>query len=286
MQLTPGTTINQGDVVSRQTIFDLISNASIDSVVVETDLSSDTPTHQSASNPPTAAPGTFWWDKSTQLLRVFHDEVDNTGVSLWLAIGPDSYEVEAIASEPIPFGAACIIDFDQGHKWVKLPPSSSDLVAMGHTAARVEPLKVVGFNQTFDDGNFVPDNFGRLSSPVTVASGAWFRLAVAGVVWGWTPFNRSDGGTWLAAGRGVNDVLTIVSGTDFSAGAGGFTSPRGLTLDDARGGLVYDQSYSVMQNGAPSFCLNSVHRTVATSTAESYARGIFFCPRMGRQTNV
>lgn len=289
MKLTPGTSINSGDTVTRQTIFDLVAEAAIDGVVLEADLSSDVNQHASASNPPSSpGPGSTWWDKANQVLRVWHDEIENTGVSLWLAIGPDVFEVEALAAEPIPFGAACILDLEAGHKWVKLPPSGSDLVALGYTASRVEPLKVVGFNNHYgrSTNNYVPSNIGLLSSPVTAASGTWFSLTVAGLVWGWTPFNRRTGADWLAGGRSVNDVLGLVSGTVFSSVDGGFTSPRGHTLDDARGGVVLEDSYSQMQNAAPAYCMNTFLRTQATDTGEKYARGFFFCPRMGRLTNA
>jgi len=276
MRLTPGTTIDTGDIVTRQTIFDLVALAAIDGVVVDTDLSVDTTQNVASTNPPSIiGPGTMWWDKAEQVQKVWHDEIDNTGVSLWLAMGPDHYEVEAIASEPIPFGAACILDLEAGNKWVKLPPSGSDLVGLGHTAARVEPLKVVGFNNT-----------GQQMSPVTADSGGFFSMAIAGFVWAWFPFNRSDGGTWLAAGRSPNDVNTLISGIRFDTSGGGFTSPGGYDLLTARGGLVYEAAYADTQNGAPAYVCNSVHRTIATDTFETYSRVLFFCPRMSRQVNV
>jgi hypothetical protein len=275
MKLTPGTTINAGDIVTRQTIFDLVDKAAI-STVEELDLSSDTNQNVSATNTPLVpGPGTMWWDKADQVMKVWHDEIQNTAVSLWLAIGPDRFDVEALCAEPIPFGAAVQLDLTAGHKWVKLPPSGSDLVAMGHTAARMEPLNVIGFNNT-----------GQGISPVTGASGAWISVAIAGFVWAWFPFNRNDGSIWIATGRAANDVNTLVSGTDFSTNSGGMTSPRGYDLGTGRGGVIYEQAFSATQDNSPSYCCNSVHRVRATDTFENYTRVLFFCPRMGRQSNV
>lgn len=287
MKLTPGVTINSGDVVSRQTIFDLVDQASIDSVVVATDLSSGTPQNVSQSGPPSSpGPGSMWYDQTADVMRIFYDEIGGTGVSLWLAAGPDVFEVEALASEPIPFGAAVQLNLTAGDKWVKLPPSASDLVVVGHTAARVEPLRVVGFNNDYQDYVDYPNGSGFATSMPTVASGTWFRMVVSGLVWCWHPLNRNNGAVWLATGAAVTDVLTLASGTDFSGAAGGFTSPRGHTLADCKGGLIHDGAFSVMQNGAPSFCAMSLHRAIATNTADVYSRSMFFCPRMGRQTNA
>lgn len=287
MKLTPGTTINSGDTVTRQTIFDLIGSASIDGVVADTDLSDGTPQNVSQSGPPSApGPGSMWWDKTNQVMRVWYDEIDGTGVSLWLAAGPDVFEIEAIASEPIPFGACVQCDLAAGHKWMKLPPSGSDLVVMGHTAARVEPLRVVGFNNDAQANNYVPDSAGYSNSMPTTASGAWFRLTVSGVVWAWHPLNRNQGGTWIAAGQSVTDSLALVSGTVFSTAPGGFTSPRGYDLANSKGGLIFEEVFAAVQDGSPSIICLTGHRAIATNSADVYSRAFFFCPRMGRQSNA
>jgi hypothetical protein len=83
-------TTSLGTSVTRQDLYDLInkstlsigafSPAGVGSVVAST-------------NPPTAFTASTWWfDQETQLLRVPLNNVDGSGCSLWLSVGPDSWE--------------------------------------------------------------------------------------------------------------------------------------------------------------------------------------------------
>ena len=90
-------------------------------------------------------------------------EVDSTGVSLWLASGPDRFDVPCIAAEPIPAGAMLDLWYD---KWVSLP-----------TEPHQRPL---GFNQSgIDNMEDMND-----ATQDTAVSGSWIRVAVDGIVIG------------------------------------------------------------------------------------------------------
>lgn len=270
MRLTPGVTINTGDVVTRQTMQDIVANAAVGTIGT-VDLAGDTVTLTSQTEPPTdPGPGSLWWDRGEQVLRCWHDWVADTAVSLWLRIGPDHFDVAALTVEETPFGAALYFDLERGNRHVRKPPSGQELVDLTEPVAKWEPLKVVGFNNT-----------GQVFSAVTAASNTWIAMTVAGLPWAWYPLNKNFGGTWLARLRNHTDFDSLISGATFSSVEGGFTAPRGETIDQTRGGLVAAE-YSSLQNNIGAYVGISMYRVVATADSSSYARIHFQNPRMGR----
>ncbi len=272
MRLTPGVTISTGDVVTRQTLADLVGNAAVGTIGT-VDLDDETGTLTSQTEPPeTPRPGDFWWDRGEQVLRCWHDVVANTGVSLWLRVGPDHFDVAALAVEETPFGAALYFDLERGDRHVRKPPNGQELVDMTEEVAKWEPLKVVGFNNT-----------GQVFSAATAASNTWIAMSVAGLPWAWYPLNKNTGSVWIARLRDHLDFDSLISGATFSTVSGGFTAPRGETIDQTRGGLVYAE-YAALQNNIGAYVGISMHRVVATDANSSYARIHFQNPRMGRIT--
>jgi hypothetical protein len=220
MQLTPGVTIERGDIVSRQTIYDLVRLAVI-GTVQQSDMAGNTLTIVSQSLPPsTPGPGTLWWDMTSQLAKVWTDMLDGTTVSLWLAIGPDRFDTAVLATEPIPFGAACEAAYG-GVRTVKLPPHPTTVNALGYTAGRFENMRVIGFNQSTLHGAG-----GTLTVP-TAQSGAWLALGIAGIVRIWSPWYH------ITTGFGVRPslmagLISMYSGT------------TGASDGDGRGGVMFD----------------------------------------------
>lgn len=134
----------------------------------------DRATHLTAATS-TPFPGHAFYSQAEALLYIFHDEVEGTGVSLWLAIGPDRFDVACVAAEPIPAGAIVepLID-----KYVRVATEASN-----HAAAIS-----MGANQAGID-------FDDVSNPTTAASGAWIPVAVDGNIWAYAndttlDFNR------------------------------------------------------------------------------------------------
>lgn len=260
MNLTPGVTINSEDAVTRQTIYDLVANA-VGGIVQASDLHSSVQTISTGSDAPTAYPGKVWFDEVENLFKVYVDEIDGTGCSLWLAFGPDRFDIPMIASEPIPFGAA--VQLAGNARYAKLPPGPLELVNLGYPAADAEAWKVVGFQ-----------NIGVAESHTTAASGSWFNCAVEGVVWTWHPLNKNLGGAHAGgfANSGGLRFDSLCSGITLTTGPSGYTAVAGgLT----KGGYVA-QTANVAGVGlvVGMESIDAFHR--------NWKRSIFFGARRGR----
>src|SRR5262245_12236792 len=215
-QLTPGVTINSGDIVTRQTIYDLVRLAGL-GTVQQSDLNEGVLTVVSQTLPPTPSPGMLWWNQYEQLMMVYTDMLDNTGVSCWLSIGPDRFDVALYAEEPIPYGAAVVPGRTGGLRAVRLPPHPREYVATGVTVSRFMSMQVIGLNQ----------QLGGTMTVATTASGTWFRCATLGLARGWAPVHRTfaefgtDSGAWVAP----------ISGWSGLSGASGISDVRGGILN-------------------------------------------------------
>jgi hypothetical protein len=235
MQLTPGVSIERGDIVSRQTIYDLVRLAAIGTVQAS-DLASGTLTIVSQTLPPNLPqPGLLWWDMEEQLAKVWTDILDGTAVSLWLAIGPDRFDAAVLATEPIPFGAAVEASYG-GIRSVQLPPHPTVVNNQGYTAGRFENLRVLGFNQGTTHGSN-----GTFTAP-TAPSGTWLPIGISGIMRTWNPLYLTGGFGFLALN--LMGVISMFSGL---TGASGMTDIRGGILHDANsgggGGTVKSKSY-------------------------------------------
>lgn len=270
--LTPGLTINPGEVVTRQTIYDILALAGLNGNVQASDLSADmiTVTTQSLppSNPP---PGLVWFDQTEQLLKVWTDVLDGTGVSCWLACGPDAFDVALLAAEPIPYGAAVIPAPNLGLRAVTTPtdPGSqaSMVTAAGWTAlGRFYNLQFLGINQTTHP-TLGPYN------PYTVPSGTWFTGRIMGRAICWAPGSR--GNPALDASM-QQDYLTC-----FLSGASIMTNPSGVSM--LRGAVASiggtDWTTGNKDGGVWGISLRQVCPHHATLTQHHYGEVVLFGPR-------
>jgi hypothetical protein len=254
MQLVPGVSIESTTQVTRQTIYNLVSNA-LGGTVNASDLDSSVITLATQSDAPALAPGLVWFDQTDQVLKVFTDVIDGTGCSCWLAFGPDRFEIALLADEPIPFGAAVQLNGENRH--AKLPPDPLALTAMTKAFSDWEAAKVVGFNNT-----------GHKSDHATAASGTWFSCAVDGLVWAWYPCNVNNGGNYMSSlGDGGFDGLinSVV----------GLTGPSGIS--NVRGGVMWVNVADVQAN-AIAFLLYSTY--AMTAGQDHWARRPFSGPRV------
>lgn len=223
MQLTPGTTIERGDSVTRQTIYDLVNNA-IGGTVQESDLSQGVLQMVTSSEAPSSPyPGKPWFDQTDQLFKVYTDILDGTAVSLWLSVGPDRFDTAMIAAEPIPYGAAVQLTGDG--RYAKLPPDPISLDQMGKGYYEWEVAKVVGFN-----------NNGTMLAAETVDSGSWFACAIDGFVRTWHPANKNDYASFGGL-SGHGDSLIV--------GMTQLTAPSGISM--LRGALARDEYHAEIQ---------------------------------------
>jgi hypothetical protein len=152
--------------ITRQTLYDMWGDA-IFGQVGTSDLGNDfMPVNVGtgySDMPASPRPGEHYWDQGQKLLFIFHDEIDSTGVSLWLASGPDRFETACLTSQPITAGALCSPVVD---RWVQpYNPSESPI------------------------GNIIGANQSGLQWPAhqgfdTAASGTWVRMGIEGYMWG------------------------------------------------------------------------------------------------------
>ncbi len=158
MRLTPGVTIGASDTVTRQTLYD-IWNLAIVGAIGATDLAPEMRQFVVSGSAPSTAPGALWYDTSEGLAKFYCDVFEGTGVSCWLAFGPDRFDVPAYATQSIPYGAA--VRFVQRDKMVGLVPAPDTTPAV--------IAQTVGFNEL---GNTAP-------------SGTWFPMSVLGICTMW-----------------------------------------------------------------------------------------------------
>ena len=155
--------------ITRQTLYNMWSEATLGSIA-EPDLDESVNPITQGSDfsdaPATPEPGALFFHGNENVLYVWHDEIDNTGVSLWLAAGPDKFETAMLAEEPIPFGYPVDISYDRRA-----------------VIADRDRNRPVGFNQS---GIIKPEgiNDGPTYGGDTTASGAWFRCGIDGLIHG------------------------------------------------------------------------------------------------------
>lgn len=154
--------------LTRQELFNMWATATV-GTIAKTDLAPGVFTMDvgsdltSATNTP--EPGHTFYSHVDQLMFVFHDEIDNTGVSLWLAVGPDRFDVACLANSPIAAGAVVQPDYD---KWVGVSTGASGSPAF----------------QTAIGTNAQGINLNDPAIISTAASGTWIPVSIDGIVWG------------------------------------------------------------------------------------------------------
>lgn len=175
MRLTAGVTIEQTDTVTRQTLWDLWARATGGQVSTGDFASHVFPIVNGSTPTSGPSPGLIWYDQTDLVWKCFYDQVDNTGVSLWMAFGPDRFDDAFLASQPIPGGALCAFN-----------PAGTGRMVILQDGRRTSTTVCVNVTNT------------------TIASGAWFTGAVEGFVKGWFPFKYS----------GATDSTNIIAGTN------------------------------------------------------------------------
>lgn len=180
--------ITFSEPITRQDLYNLWSTATLGSIP-KTDLApgvlsveSDTALTDAPSSP---EPGQMFWSKLDQLLFAWHDEIDGTGVSLWLAMGPDRFDTACIAAGPIAAGA--LVRPTGDNKWVEV-----------HNAQET-PVGVIGCNQAG-----VPHD---LNAGSTAASGAWIPVAIDGIMYGLLTDSTASVGSYHYAGSGGESAI-------------------------------------------------------------------------------
>lgn len=256
--LTPGVTINSGEIVTRQTIYDLVALAGLGGNVSASDLSSDMITVTTQSLPPSnPAPGLMWFDQNEQLVKVWTDVLEGTGVSCWLACGPDAFDVALYATEPIPYGAAVVVAPNLGIRAVGLPTSPGSMGAGTDFSliGRYINLQFMAINQ-----NAHP-TLGPMN-PYTTPSGTWFPGRVYGIANAWAPGSRGAAGSDQSIDA---NYLTV-----FLSGSSGLTNPSGIS--ELRGSIsgMTDWSTATYQGGVWGMSLRKCAPRLATESKHHY----------------
>lgn len=200
--------ITFSEPITRQSLYNMWSTATL-GTIAKGDLAPGVLSVETGTGltdaPAVPEPGQVYWSLLDQLLFVWHDEVEGTGVSLWLAVGPDRFDTPCLADDPIPGGA--LVDCTGVDRHVKL-----------HTV-NAEPADIIGCNQA---------GIGHaLGAPSTSESGAWIPVAIDGICYGLLTDSTASVGAYHYAGSGGEQA--IVSYT--VDGAVGFNN-GGVNLQD------------------------------------------------------
>jgi len=161
--------------LTRQDLYDAWTTAALSAVSAD-DLAANTLSVSVASTysdaPASPAPGALMWVADEQTMYCFHDEIDDTGVSLWLAIGPDVFETACLLAEPAWPGAL-------------VEPFIDRFVApVAYTDSKIADgvrCRAIG---NIHSGVPYPLNS---RTPETLASGTWVRVGIDGFLFGWVP---------------------------------------------------------------------------------------------------
>ena len=103
---------NLAGVVTRQNLYDLIATSSLagsgagESAGVNITAVSLAPAVPSNGN-------TWWWDMSNQLLKLPLNAIGNSACSLWLSIGPDSWEIPLLNTTDQTLPKGCVMSFSE-----------------------------------------------------------------------------------------------------------------------------------------------------------------------------
>jgi len=155
--------------ITRQELFNMWADAGLDPLTQD-DFSDEIAPITIASDfsdaPTNPLPGQLLYHRIDNLVYCWHDEVDNTGVSLWLAIGPDRFDIACLADEAIPAGYPCQLTYD-----------SRVIVATGGHG-QVFPI---GMNQSgINDMSKIND--GPVYGGETALTDSWIRVGVDGIM--------------------------------------------------------------------------------------------------------
>lgn len=163
--------VTDGDTVTAQILHDMIETATLTGLTAA-DLSSNVQVLVAQAAAPDPSLYSFWWRTESwePLLYVYATPYD-----IWLAAGPDRFDIPFQASEPL-FKGACVVSAG----------ASQVGIATGPT------INVIGFAQD------------------TAVSGAWVGVATCGLGWVSAPI-QADGASqeaFTAVGADAGQVVT------------------------------------------------------------------------------
>jgi hypothetical protein len=173
--------------LTRQDIHDAWTTAALGSIVKDdlaTGFLSVTVATSFSGMPSEPQPGDLMWVADEQTMFCWHDEVDDTGVSLWLAIGPDVFETACLLMEPAWPGSLMEPYID---RWVAPVAYTASLLGDGVNN------RMIG---NVHSGVPYPLNS---RTPETLASGTWVRVGIDGFLYG-----------WLANASGVSQNIFVI----------------------------------------------------------------------------
>jgi hypothetical protein len=210
-------TTDLSGTITRQTLYNIWGDAALAGKITDEELAGDAiglqiVTAWSAA-PSEPTPGKSIFLEREQLLYVWVDEFEGTGVSLWQCLGPDMKETFCLASEPIPAGAIVEPLYD---RWVRTADPSNALIG---GIMRSAPI---GICQSGLPDTTFPTNI----EGTTQDSGTWIRVAISGFVPAWFPkedTNVSD--THFGTSTNVGGIirshwLGMLGGDRFKGGVG------------------------------------------------------------------
>lgn len=165
--ITRTKTFTDGQDIDREDIADLLEEALV-SAIGYSDLAADAQLVTAQSEAPTPNAGKWWWDMTDKLMKAW-----NSTYSLWLAFGPDRYDV------PVQnwYGAT----MNKGWPCTLVAGGGSYRVTGRGGVEADKSTTFVGLMQE------------------TTASGMWGPMAIMGVMWGQLEASP-DGGKVPAAG--------------------------------------------------------------------------------------
>ena len=237
--------------LTRQDLFDAWSTATL-SAISSADLSAGFLTVTVATSldnaPASPVPGAMLWIADQQTMFCYHDEIEGTGVSLWLAVGPDIFETACLLAEPAWPGALVEPYLDRYVAPVNYTDSILDDGNNNRMIGNVHSGVPYPLNTT---------------TPVTQESGTWVRVGIDGHVFGWIP-NAS----------GISEALFAgVASSGF--GAAPVDASRDST--DMKGGLIrVIASAGRMGTIHPyyGFCGHSLYTSFGGDTASNWGQHV------------
>lgn len=183
--------------VTRQTLFDMWATAAFSEITTDDFADGFSPTIIGSSfseAPSSPAPGQLYWHQTENVMYCYHDEVAGTGVSLWLAIGPDKFETAMLlkgtagcgtAMELTGPGRTCQIFDSSGTQTDKrhMVP-----VVVGFNQSHINKPQAAGTDQTVPGDWIFFNDSGEDSGATyfmgeTAVSGEWIRVAIDGLMY-------------------------------------------------------------------------------------------------------
>lgn len=158
--------------IDRQDLYNMFANATLGTIgadeVVDGLFAFDVGTDITAATS-SPEPGHLFYAKNERVMYCYHDEVDDTGVSLWLAIGPDRFDIAMLADSPVPAGAVVQYKYD---RWVGVSTGAS---------AHIANQRAIGTCAAGMGGDWFTN--GVSYDLTTQASGTWIPVSIDGIVW-------------------------------------------------------------------------------------------------------